>query len=151
MAAIASGVYVLQALGVAYAFAGIWIGRSAAVRGGLFRPTAEIRSFSAALGGEPGMLKGVQPNVTREWWTVSGALLAMLAGAAMIACVRAAPILLSLLVLHHILFFARQEDASGGRGACVGREVSVRMAFGFALVSISAAATAALGALGGLR
>lgn len=151
MVAIASGVYVLQALGVVYALAGVLIGRGAAARVGLFRPMAEIESISAAFSGEPAIVKGVRLDAGKEWWTVLGALLAILAGAAMIAGSQAAPILLSLILLHHILFFARQEDASCGRGAIVGRDISVRMAVGFGLVCLTAAATAALGAFGGLH
>lgn len=151
MVAIASGIYVLQALGAAYAVAGIWIGRGAAVRVGLFRPMAEFQSIAAVLGGEPAALKGARPDAGKEWWTVLGAVLAILAGAAMMAGSRAASILLALILLHHILFFARQEDAAGEAGASVGRDISVRMAVGFLLVCVTAAGTAAFGALGGLR
>jgi hypothetical protein len=151
MTGVAAGLLALQGLGAVFALAGVVIGHGAAARAGLFRPMAEIESLAAALNGEPMLVNGARLDAVKEWWTLLGAVLAVLAGAAMLAVSQAAPILLSLILLHHILYFARQEDASAGRGARVGHEVSRRMALGFGAVAFCAAAAALLGALGGLR
>lgn len=143
-----AAVYGLRALGAAYLLGGAWISRTAMDRTGFGRPLAELESLWAVMERRPVLFGGVQIDPVWEWWKLLGALLAVLVGAALVATSLAAPVLLALVLLHHILWFARQEDSSPG--ARVGREVSRRMAAGYLLTLAVAVGAAAVGAMGRL-
>lgn len=149
MNGIDAAVYGLRAMGALYILGGAWAGRAAFVRTGFGRPLAEIESLTAAWRRESILVRGVKIDPAQEWWQVLGCLLAILAGAAMLALSPAAPVLLAFVVLHHILLFAHRNDCSRG-GARVGQEVSRRMAAGYFLTSLVAIYTAGVGALGQL-
>lgn len=119
------------------------------MRTGLFRPMAELETLNAALQRRSLLSGGVRIDPAREWWRLFGAALAILAGASMLAASPAAPGMLTVLVLHNILFFARQEDESL-KGAQVGREVSRRMALGYVLTTLAAVYAAGLVGFGAL-
>jgi len=144
-----AAVYGLRALGAAYVIAGAWIGRAAVARTGFGRPLAGLESLTAAFRRETMLVGGVKIDPLKEWWKVLGALLALLAGSAMLALNPAAPILLAFVLLHHILYFAHQEDASRS-GARVGQQVSRRMAAGYVATMAAAVYAAGIGAAGQL-
>lgn len=99
-------VWVLRAFGALYLIGGIWGARQAWFWARMGPDLNRLSAIADELTETKG--KPIDPDIARNWWVFSGAVLLIFAGAAMLLAHASAVLLLSAIIVHQMLYFLRQ-------------------------------------------